>query len=131
MTATYPHDHREGLFLQPMPECLAPRPKDRAARPDLAMPRPGDMVVIQAATVTWINPINPDRPLTPDSVVMYGATMHGRDRCEGAGWTDGLDLGPLDPDFPGIDEEDEHALRAALTLLTDHANVPAPTDPKA
>lgn len=112
-------DHEQGLYLQPLPECLAPTEADRAARPDLPMPHPGAMVVLDGGHVMWLEPRSRAPHLTRESVLLWGAPMLGRNGCEGAEWDN---LVPCDPDDIGLDQDISQALTTTQELLVEHAN---------
>lgn len=115
------HRHEQGLHLQPLPSCLAPTEPDRAALAGLALPRPGEQVVLNGAHVHWLTARRPARPHTFASVLMWTVPLYGREVCEGAGWDEGHLYLP-DPNDPWVSQDTATALRSAARLLLDHAN---------
>lgn len=120
MTTTCDHANEDGLYLRPLPACLAPTDTDRAANPpDLVLPQTGDAVVIKNGHVMFLWTRAGAAPVTRANSMVYGAPMTDQG-CGAAQW--GPDsLIPLDPG-PEIDQDDDAAIEAAWYLLIDLAN---------
>jgi hypothetical protein len=122
-----PHEHVEGLFLTPLPECLAPTAAEAAeylaGSPDFLpsdrLPRAGEPVVLEGAHVHWLMVLDHAHPVTEANTVLMTAPRLGRDHCQGADWAN---AGGVDPADFGPDEEDVAYLPDAYRLLIGHAN---------
>lgn len=119
---TAPHDHIQGLTLQPLPACLAPDPAQRAAfaadYPTCPIPQPGDAVILDGGHVTWLIPLNDSLMPTGQNTLLGGAPMAGRDCCRGAEWGN---ASPADPDDECLDADVIASLREARRLLIEDA----------
>lgn len=114
-------NHSEGLFLQPLPACLAATEEERAALPDMPMPHPGDLVVLDTGYVHFLQPLDDTRPLTEANSFVMGVGMYGPSSCQGT-WWDENSIQSFDPDLEGLEEGDPEAIRESWRLLLDHAN---------
>ena len=114
-----------GIRVEPLPAHHAPHDAVRTALTHYAIPRAGDPVAYHGGHVIWLGHLEPGRPATLDNTLLWGTPLHGDGADEHALWDEDSIL-PLDPDFPGIDEDDEIALAAAWRALIEHANTPAP-----
>ena len=113
------HQHEQGIHLQPLPACLAPTADALLAQPLLDLPRPGDLVVIDAGRVHWLERDQPHATATRDNTALRSAGMAGYDACRGA---DFGHIGNNDPDEPGLEEGDDLAIASTWDLLIDLAN---------
>jgi len=120
MTKTCDHANEDGsLHLQPLPACLAPTDADRTANPDLALPHPGDAIVITGGHVMFLWTQSGAAPVNKANSMVWGAPMTNQG-CGAAQW-DPDSLTVCDPG-PEIDEDDDAAIEAAWHLLIDLAN---------
>ena len=77
---TAPHRaHEPGL--QPLPDCLAPTGTDRAALPDLRMPRAGEHVILHDEHVYWIAARLAASPNTRRPLVLRAAPLRAGTTC--------------------------------------------------
>jgi hypothetical protein len=113
------HEHEQGIYLQPLPACLAPTADALLAQPLLDLPRPGDPVVIDAGRVHWLERDDPHAQATRDNTALRDAGMAGDDACRGADWNH---IGYCDPDEPNLEEGDDIAIATTWDLLIDLAN---------
>jgi hypothetical protein len=113
------HEHEQGIYVQPLPACLAPTAEALLAQPLLDLPRPGDLVVIDAGRVHWLERDDPHAQATRDNTALRDAAMAGYDACRGADWDH---IGNNDPDEPGLEEDDDIAIATTWDLLIDLAN---------
>lgn len=123
---TAPHEHIQALILQPLPDCLAPGPDQRAAfaadYPTYPIPKPGDLVIIEDGYVTWLIPLDDARPLTAENTLLAGAPLAGGAGCHGAEWAGAL---PVDPDDECLDPDITASLQEARRLLIEDATAKA------
>ena len=112
------HEHEQGIYLQPLPACLAPTAEVLLDQPLLDLPRPGDLVVIDAGRVHWLERDDPHATATRENTALRDAGMSG-DTCRGARWDH---IGHSDPDEPGLEEGDDIAIASTWDLLIDLAN---------
>jgi hypothetical protein len=117
------HEHDQGIHLQPLPACLAPSPEALLAQPLLDLPKPGDLVVIDAGRVHWLERDEPHATATRENTALRDAAMAGYDACRGADWEH---IGHSDPDEPGLEEGDDIAIADTWDLLIADANQSVP-----
>lgn len=120
-TETGPHQHAHGNYLQPLPACLAPANEDRAASPNTALPRSGQLVVLRIGYVFWLRRTDDRRPAGEGTAELRAAPLLGFLHCEGADWSDDA-LQALDLFDIRRDQYDNEAIKGAWQLLVDHAN---------
>jgi hypothetical protein len=119
MTTTCDHADEDGLYLQPLAACLAPTDADRAAYPELDLPRAGDPVVITGGHVMFLGTAPDTTRVATDNSILYGAPMTNAG-CGAAQWAPAR-LVVCEPG-PEIEPEDAAAIQAAWHLLIDLAN---------
>lgn len=112
------HEHKQGIHLQPLPACLAPSPEALLAQPLLTLPHPGELVVLDAGRVHWLERQDPHAPASRTNTVLRDVGI-GYDACEGADWEH---INSSDPDEPGLEEGDDIAIASTWDLLIDLAN---------
>lgn len=121
-TMTAPHEHIQSTTLQPLPDCLAPDPDQRAAfaadYPTYPIPEPGDQVIIDDGYVTWLIPLDDARPLTAKNTLLAGAPLAGGTGCHGAEWAS---ASTVDPDDGCLDFDIAASLQEARRLLIEDA----------
>lgn len=127
MQKTCDHANENGLYLRPLPACLAPTEHDRTRNPDpdLALPREGDAVVITGGHVMFLWTRPGAARVDKSNSMLYGAPMTNQG-CGAAQW-DPDSLTVCDPG-PEIDQDANAAIEAAWYLLIDLANQPDPAD---
>ena len=119
MTSASHRAHDEGLA--PLPFCLAPTDTERAALPDLRLPRAGEHVVLHEAHVYWLAARLPSRRHTRRSVVLWAAPIKPGATCSGAAWDD-EHLIVADPGDPCPNHDERKVLRVIVEVLLGRAN---------
>ncbi|HTJ72611.1 MAG TPA: hypothetical protein VL551_34050 [Actinospica sp.] len=109
--------------VTPLPAHHAPDDAIRATLAHYATPRAGDAVTYHGGHVIWLANLEPCHPATFDNTLLWGTPLHGDGAAEHALW-DENSITPLDPDLPGIDEDDAIALTAIWRALIEHSNTP-------
>lgn len=121
------HEHEEGPYLQPFPQCLAAGAavlaEFREHVPGFDVANPSDPVMLVGGAVWWL--VSPDgtRPPAAHDAVVFAAGRFGREHCEGAWWEAGSGLGAVDPDDLTIEPETRRQARTARDLLSASAAI--------
>lgn len=113
------HVHEQGLYTQLLPACLQPADTDRAAQPDLALPRAGDPVVIANGHVMFLTATDGSALFTPDSSQLWAVPAIG-DGCGTARW-DPDNVVQIDLTSMSFPDGDTEAIETAWLLLIDFA----------
>lgn len=93
-----------------LPAHVVPTEADRAASLDFDLPPAGAPVAVVGGYVLWIHRVD------EDVTWLCGAPLLGDELGDGIDWSADAAT-TLDPDLPGLDEDDHAALQAAQTQL--------------
>ena len=126
MTA-HPHTHVDEMRLQPLPECLAPTPEQRAAleADNIPVPQVGEMVVFEENRVSFLIPDDPNLPMEKHNTLLICAYRRGEHGCEGADWDHIESVNPWDLE---MEESSVISVGKARLLFLRHAKAAAATD---
>jgi hypothetical protein len=126
MTA-HPHTHVDEMKLQPLPECLAPSPEQRARleADDIPVPQVGEMVVFEENRVSWLIPNDPTRPMEKRNTLLICAARRGQGCCDGADWDKVEAVSPWDLE---MEESSVVSVGRARLLFLRHAKATATTE---
>jgi hypothetical protein len=118
--ATAPHHpHDEGLAQ--LPSCLAPTDAERAALPQLHLPREGEHVVLHDRYVYWLAAQLSFDLRTRRQLALWAAPLRAGATCSGAAWDDdGLFI--ADPADPCLNYDERKVLRVVVEVLLGRAN---------
>ena len=114
------HTHEQGLYIQLLPDCLAPTDADRAAQLSFALPHGGDPVVIARGHAIWLTAYGTAAEVAEATTQLWGAPVIG-EGCGAARW-DPDSVTPLDPSYVGLLDREAEAIQSAWTLLIDLAH---------
>ena len=123
MTA-HPHTHVDEMRLQPLPECLAPTPEERARleADNIPVPQVGDPVVFEEGRVSWLIADDPTRPMEKHNTLLICAYRRGKGGCDGANWDSVEAVSPWDLE---MEESSVVSVGRARLLFLRHAKATA------
>jgi hypothetical protein len=126
MTA-HPHTHVDEMRLQPLPECLAPSPEQRARleADDIPVPQVGEPVVFEEGRVSFLIPDDPARPMEKHNTLLICVGRRGEGCCEGADWDHFETVNPWDLE---MEESSVISVGRARLLFLRHAKNAAVTE---